>query len=106
MTVKHKNIDVILDFHVFDVQDFDFMIGHPIEKLLMDALTQGKLDVRLGKKTVSVQISRATNSMAEPSLETEPIMEVTSFLPFDHQNPSLKKMLKSLLKRRMNPQNP
>ena len=41
----------------------------------MDALTQGKLDVRLGKETFSVQISRATNSMAEPSLETKPIME-------------------------------
>ena len=51
VTVKHKNVDVILDFHVFDVQDFDLMIGHPIEKFLMDASTQGKLDVRLGKKT-------------------------------------------------------
>ena len=84
---------MILDFHVFDVQDFDLMIGHPIEKLLMDTLTQSKLDVRLGKETFSVQISRATNSMAESSLETEPIMEVTGILPFDHQNPSLKKML-------------
>ena len=68
--VKHENIDVILDFHVFDVQDFDLMIGHPIEKLLMDALTQGKLDVRLGKETFSVQISRAANSLAEPSLDS------------------------------------
>ena len=37
VTVKHENVDVILDFHVFDVQDFDLMIGHPIEKLVMDA---------------------------------------------------------------------
>ena len=73
---------MILDFHVFDVQDFDFMIGHPIEKLLMDAPTQGKLDVRLGKETFFVQISRATNSMAEPSPESEPIVEVMGILNF------------------------
>ena len=83
MTVMHENVDVILDFHVFDVQDFDLMIGHPIEKLLMDAPTQGKLDVRLGKETFSVQISRAPNSLAKPSLDSEPIMEVTGILPFD-----------------------
>ena len=50
MTVKNENVDVILDFHVFDVQDFDLMIRHPIEKLLRVAPTQGKLDNRLGKE--------------------------------------------------------
>ena len=82
---------MILDFHVFDVQDFDFMIGHPIEKLLIDAPTQGKLDVRLGKETFSVQISRAANSLAEPSLDFEPIMEVTGIRPFDSPESLLEK---------------
>ena len=111
MTVKHENVDVILDFHVFDVQDFDLMIGHPIEKLLMDALIQAKLDVHLGKETFSVQISRAANSLAEPSLDSEPIMEVTVILPFDSpesllDEPSSKKMLKSSSRRLMIPLNP
>jgi len=83
VTVKHKNIDVILDFHVFGFQDFNLMIAHPIEKFLVDALTQGKLDVHLGKETFSVQISRAPQYLAEPSLDFEPIMEVTEILPFD-----------------------
>ena len=91
VTVKHENVDVILGFHVFDVQGFDLMIGHPIEKLLMDAPTQGKLDVRLGKETFSVQISRAANSLAEPSLDSEPIMEVTGTLPFDSPESLLEK---------------
>ena len=91
MTVKHENIDVILDFHVFDVQDFDLMIRHPIEKLLMDAPTQGKVDVRLGKETFSVQISRAANSLAEPSLDSEPIMEVMGILPYDSPESHLEK---------------
>jgi len=97
VTVKHENIDVILDFHVFDVQDFDLMIGHPIEKLLMDALTQGKLDVRLGKENFSVQISRAANSLAEPSLDSEPIMEVTGILPFDSPESLLEKDAKKFI---------
>ena len=70
---------------------------HPIEKLLMDAPTQGKLDVRLGKETFSVQISRATNSMAEPSLETKPIMEVMGILPFDSPESLLEKVQHSNL---------
>ena len=60
MTVKHENVDVILDFHVFDVQDFDLMIGHPIEKFLMDAPTQGKLDVRLRKPFLSKSLEPQT----------------------------------------------
>ena len=78
-------------FHVFDVQDFDFMIGHPIEKLRMDAPTQCKLDVRLGKETFFVQISRAANSLAEPSLDSEPIMEVMGILPYDSPESHLEK---------------
>jgi len=97
VTVKHENIDVILDFHVFDVQDFDLMIGHPIEKLLMDAPTQGKLDVRLGKENFSVQISRGANSLAEPSLDSEPIMEVTGILPFDSPESLLEKDAKKFI---------
>ena len=105
MTVKHENIYVILDFHVFDVQDFDLMIGHPIEKLLMDAPTQGKLDVRLGKETFSVQISRATNSRAEPTLDSEPIEEVKGILPIDSPESLLKRTLRNSSRRRMIPPN-
>ena len=106
VTVKHENINVILDFHVFDVQDFDLMIGHPIEKLLMDAPTQGKLDVRLGKETFSVQISRATNSMAEPSLESEPIMEVTGILLFDSPESHLEKDAEKFIEEEDDPTEP
>uniref|UniRef100_K3XQI0 Uncharacterized protein n=1 Tax=Setaria italica TaxID=4555 RepID=K3XQI0_SETIT len=44
MSIRHKDIEAVLDFHVFDVQSFDLMIRHPIEKLLIDAPTQDKLD--------------------------------------------------------------
>ena len=41
----------------------------------MDAPTQGKIDVRLGKDTFSIQITRAANSMADASLNHEPICD-------------------------------
>ena len=82
------------------------MIGHPIEKLLMDAPTQGKLDVHLVKETFSVQISRATNSMAEPSLGAEPIMEVTGILPFDSLESLLEKDAEKIIKEEDEPTEP
>ena len=91
VSIRHEDIDVILDFHIFDVRDFNLLIGHPIEKLLMDAPTQGKVDVRLGKETISVQITRATNSRAEPTLNSEPIEEVKGILPIDSPESLLEK---------------
>ena len=52
--IRHEDVEIILDFHMFDVQEFDILIGHPIEKFLTDALTQRELDVHLGKETISV----------------------------------------------------
>ena len=54
----------------------------------------------------SVQISRATNSMAEPSLETEPIMEVTGILPFDSPESLLEKDAKKFIKEEDEPTEP
>jgi hypothetical protein len=91
MSIRHEDINVILDHHIFYVQDFDLLIGHPIEKLLMDAPTQGKNDVRLGKETISVQIARATNSMIEPSIDSEPIEQVKGILLVDSPESLLEK---------------
>jgi hypothetical protein len=35
ITLHHGNIKMALDFHVFDIQDFDVLIGHPLEKLFV-----------------------------------------------------------------------
>ena len=63
VSIRHEDVEIILDFHMFDVQDFDLLIGHPIEKFLIDASTQRMLEVRPRKETNSVQITTATNSM-------------------------------------------
>ena len=43
--VWRRETEIALDFHVFEVQDFDILIGHPIEKLFLDVLNLGELQV-------------------------------------------------------------
>ena len=31
LLVRHDDFEVAFDFHIFDVYDFDILIGHPIE---------------------------------------------------------------------------
>ena len=91
MSIRHEDVEVILDFHIFDVQDFDLLVGQPIEKFLTNAPTQNKLEVHLGKETIFVQIARATNSMTEASLDSEPIEEVKGILLVDSLESLLEK---------------
>ena len=49
------------------------------------------IEVCLGKETNSVQITIATNSMIEPSLDYEPIEEVKGILLVDSPKSLLKK---------------
>uniref|UniRef100_K3ZC80 Uncharacterized protein n=1 Tax=Setaria italica TaxID=4555 RepID=K3ZC80_SETIT len=42
---RHRDVKAALEFHVFEVQNFDILIGHPVENCLLDAPNQRKLDV-------------------------------------------------------------
>ena len=53
-TIHHDDVKMVLDFHIFDIQDFDILIGHPVEKLFVEPLTLGELDIKLGKDTYSI----------------------------------------------------
>uniref|UniRef100_K3Y2I1 Uncharacterized protein n=1 Tax=Setaria italica TaxID=4555 RepID=K3Y2I1_SETIT len=44
VSIGHRDVEAALDFHVFEVQDFDILIGHLIEDFLLDPPTLGKLD--------------------------------------------------------------
>ena len=49
--VRHDDFKVALDFHIFDVYDFDILIGHPIEKLFLEAPLLGTINFKLGRET-------------------------------------------------------
>ena len=105
-SIRHEDVEVILDFHIFDVQDFDLLVGQPIMKFLANASTQNKLEVHLGKETISVQIAKSTNSMTKPSLDSEPIEEVKGILLVDSPESLLEKDAENSSRRRMIPLNP
>jgi hypothetical protein len=66
ISLHTKDADLSLDFHVFEIPDFDIMIGHPLEKLFVGIPLSGKMDLKLGRNTVTIPITQTKNSMTEP----------------------------------------
>jgi len=52
-----NNAKIAQDFHVFDFQDFDIMIGHPLENLFIEPPMSWDLDIKLGRETFSIPIT-------------------------------------------------
>ena len=57
--VWYDKTELALDFHIFEVQDFDILIGHPVEKMFQNISPLGTLDVTLGGKDISLPIFRS-----------------------------------------------
>ena len=70
---------------------FDILIGHPLEKLFLEARRLGTFDVKLGRETFSIPISRAKNSPAELLPGPESVEEVMAISPFEPFELSLEK---------------
>ena len=85
----HMKTEIALDFHIIEVQDFNILIGHPVEKLFLDVSTIGRLDMSLGWKAYSLRIDPAKISMAESAPQEEPIEEVLVVMLEDDSKPSL-----------------
>jgi len=69
----------LLNFYIFDVWDFNVMIGVPMIKLLQEGFN-GKLDIKFGKGfSFSMPIINIVKVKAEPLPELDPIEEVKSF---------------------------
>ena len=91
ITLHPKDVDLVLGFHIFDIQDFDILIGHPLEKLYANPLRIGEMNVKLGRDTYPIQVTRAKNSVAEPLLTRDSPMEVMSVGSFESPKSSLEK---------------
>jgi hypothetical protein len=79
---------VNLSFYIFDIIEFDLLIGQPIERLIHEAQT-GKLNIYLGKNlSLPISISRSLNTESESCLELDPMDEVkaASFESFREPN--------------------
>jgi hypothetical protein len=67
---------VRLNFYIFDVWEFDVLIGEPIERLIQEGQT-GKVNVRRGKGfKLSMPIIHSLKAKVEPFPELESIEKV------------------------------
>jgi hypothetical protein len=67
---------VLLNSYIFDVMEFDLLIGQPIERLIQEGKMR-KLNIKLGKNfELSVPITHSLNTKMEPLPELDPIEEV------------------------------
>ena len=85
-------IEVNLDFHIFDILDFDLLLCLPLEKLLA---SQGSLDVTLRKTASVTATSCLENSMVKHFPEPNPLKEMMHESPFISSEPILFRVAKS-----------
>ena len=71
-----------LSFYVFDIWEFDLLIGHPIERLLHDG-RKGSINVSLGKSiNLSIPITRSLHVKTKLSPEQDPMEEIMALLSY------------------------
>ena len=67
---------VHLSFYIFDIMEFDLLIGQPIRRLIQEG-QMGKLKISLGKNfKLSIPITHSLNVETEPIPEEDPMEEV------------------------------
>ena len=74
--IKVDETKVYLSFYVFDIWEFDLLIGHPIERLLHEG-RKGSINVSLRKSiNLSIPITRSLHVKMEMSHEQDPMVEI------------------------------
>jgi hypothetical protein len=67
---------VHLNFYIFDIMEFDLLIGQPIERLIHEGKNR-KLNIKLKKNfELSVPIIHSLNAKIEPIPKLDPVEEV------------------------------
>uniref|UniRef100_A0A0E0FAB6 Integrase catalytic domain-containing protein n=1 Tax=Oryza meridionalis TaxID=40149 RepID=A0A0E0FAB6_9ORYZ len=79
--VCFEDREAVLDFHVFEIKDFDILIGLPIKQLLINMPRLDSLKITLGGNEFSVPFSRAMFALTNSLLENEYAEEVTAVPP-------------------------
>ena len=92
MPITIDKIEVRLDFHIYDILDFDLFLGLPLEKLLA---SHGSLDEKLRKVASATATPCLENLLAKPLPEHNPLEEIMHTSPFISSEPVLLKSAKS-----------
>ena len=92
MPITIDKIEVRLDFHIYDILDFDLFLGLPLEKLLA---SHGSLDEKLRETGSATATPHSENLLAKPLSEQNPLKEMMHTSPFISSVPVLLGVLES-----------
>jgi len=80
MPLTLDKIEIHLDFHIFDILDFDLLIGYPLKNLLTSQ--QGSLAEQLRETAFATTTSCLENSIVKHSPKQNPLEEMMHTSPF------------------------
>lgn len=72
------DVNVFLDFYVFEDETLPVVIGQPWSRFLFEGSTKGDLDIKINKEQYTVPIIRAINSIAEQPPDPDPLDRINS----------------------------
>jgi hypothetical protein len=78
-------IEVRLDFHIYDIIDFDLLLRFPLDELLDKS--QGSIDVKLREAASTTSIFCHEHSMVEPLPKQNSLEEMMHVSPFTSSKP-------------------
>jgi len=80
MPVIIDKIEVLIDFHIYAILEFDILVGYPLENLIQEKPSHGGLDENVGNSTFATHTSCPVSPLAKHHLTHDPIEEV-KFVP-------------------------
>ena len=92
MPITIDKIEMHLHFYIYDVLDFDLLLGLPQEKLLA---SHGSLDEKLRETGSATTTPCLENLLAKPLPEHNPLEEIMHTSPFISSEPVLLGVLES-----------
>jgi hypothetical protein len=95
LPIQVKETLVHMNFYIFDIIEFDVLIGQLIERLIQGGQI-GKFNICLGKNLkLPISISHSLNTKSEPCPKADPMEEVNVASLEALIEPNLKKILSS-----------
>ena len=93
MPITIDKIAVHLDFYIYDILDFDLLLGYPLDKFFISH--QGSLDEMLRENASATATPCLENSMAKHFPEQNSLEEMMHTSPFVSSEPVLLEVAKS-----------
>ena len=90
--ISIDKLEVHLDFYIYDILDFDLLLGYPLEKLLA---SHGSLDEKLRKIISATTTPCLENLLVKPLPEQNPLKKMMHTSPFTTFEPVLLGVLES-----------